>query len=291
MSTPHCQMIQAGDITAIVGDASRDGVGGTQYCGLWSLTSKHRVFNAFGNSYAGLLPGEIRGKAPTLEIVNDRTVALTRKADAKHQSDCRALYEVKGPHYVDHALTINDKADLKVTGTTTPFREVSWCCYMNSPEETKVRFLSKGEWMSYIPPKHGVGSNIAPSYVPDAELEIFPPRKPINGYMEPFHWDRIEPRFDQPFYYGRIAHMAVILIFDKPRWLRFYLSPSGGGNSMLPGLTCPAWDFEWLIPAKDYRPGQDYTFRTRLVYKSFVSDADVLDEVRKAQDELGFEKV
>ena len=46
----HCQMIQAGEITAIIGDASRDGIGGTQYCGLWSLTSKHWPFNAFGNT-------------------------------------------------------------------------------------------------------------------------------------------------------------------------------------------------------------------------------------------------
>ena len=53
---PHCQLLQAGEIQAVVGDASRDGVGGTQYCGVWSLTSKHRQFNAFGNSYAGLLP-------------------------------------------------------------------------------------------------------------------------------------------------------------------------------------------------------------------------------------------
>ena len=52
----HCELIQAGEIQAVVGDASRDGFAGQQYCGLWSLTSKHRVFNAFGNSYAGLIP-------------------------------------------------------------------------------------------------------------------------------------------------------------------------------------------------------------------------------------------
>lgn len=56
----HCQLLQTDEIQVIVGDASRDGVGRTQYCGLWSLTSEHRQFNAFGNSYAGLLPGEIR---------------------------------------------------------------------------------------------------------------------------------------------------------------------------------------------------------------------------------------
>ncbi|MCX5660658.1 MAG: hypothetical protein NTW19_13185 [Planctomycetota bacterium] len=291
MATQHCQMIQAGDLQAIVGDASRDSVGGPQYCGLWSLTSKHRVFNAFGNTYAGLLPGEIRGKSPVLEVVDERTVALVRKTNALHASDCRTTYQLNGRHYVDHALTLRDHADLRVTQTTTPFREVSWCCYMNSPEDRRVRFLSKGKWHAYIPPKHGIGSNVAPSYVPDAELEVFPTRTERNGYMEPFHYDRIAQRFDEPFYYGRVGDMVMILIFDTPRWLRFFLSPSGGGGSMLPGLSCPAWDFEWLIPAKDYRVGQEYTFRMRLVYKPFVSDADVLEEYRRAVGDLGFEKV
>ena len=66
----HCALIQAGELQAVVGDASRNGVGGIQYCGVWSLTSVHRVFNAFGNSYAGLIPGEIRGKAPSLRGVD-----------------------------------------------------------------------------------------------------------------------------------------------------------------------------------------------------------------------------
>jgi len=57
---PHCQMIQAGDIQVIVGDASRNGHGGQQYCGVWSLTSRDRLFNAFGNSFAGLIPGTER---------------------------------------------------------------------------------------------------------------------------------------------------------------------------------------------------------------------------------------
>ena len=30
------------------------------------------------------------------------------------------------------------------------------------------------------------------------------------------------PRFDEPFYYGRLGHMAMLLIFDCPGWLRFF---------------------------------------------------------------------
>src|SRR5882724_4828288 len=108
----NCQMIQAGEIAAIVGDASRDGVGGAQYCGLWSLTSRHRPFNAFGNSYAGLLPGEIRGRSPALRGIDARTVSLVREADELYPSDCTATYQSSEPYYVDHTLSFTDRADL-----------------------------------------------------------------------------------------------------------------------------------------------------------------------------------
>jgi hypothetical protein len=84
--------------------------------------------------------------------------------------------------------------------------------------------------------------------------------------------------------------MVMILIFDAPRWLRFYCSPSGGGRSLLPGQTCPAWDFEWVIPNDEYEVGREYRLRVRLVYRLFESDEDVLAEVSKAQNDLGFER-
>ncbi len=281
----HCQLLQAGEIQIIVGDASRNGVGGTQYCGLWSLTSKHRQFNAFGNSYAGLLPGEIRGKSPVLELVDESTCALVREADESRPVDVRATYQVSAPYYVDHTLSFCDKRDIRSRGCD--FREVSWCCYMNCPENSRIHFLSEGKWFRYISPEHGVGSNIAPSYIPDTELEIWPK---IEG-RRPFHWDRLSRRFDEPFYYGRLGDMVLILIFDTPHWLRFFCSPTGGGGSLLPSQSCPAWDFEWVIPSAAYEINREYRLRTRLVYKKFISDADVLQEYRKAQEELDLQRI
>ena len=281
----HCQLLQAGEIQIIVGDASRNGGGGTQYCGLWSLTSKHRQFNAFGNSYAGLLPGEIRGKSPVLELVDESTCALVREADESRPVNVRATYQVSAPYYVDHTLSFCDKRDMRSRGCD--FREVSWCCYMNCPEDSRLHFLSDGEWFRYISPKHGVGSNIAPSYIPDTELEIWPK---IEG-ERPFHWDRLLRRFDEPFYYGRLGDMVLILIFDTPHWLRFFCSPTGGGGSLLPSQSCPAWDFEWVIPSAAYEINREYRLRTRLVYKKFISDEDVLQEYRKAQEELGYQRI
>lgn len=289
----HCQMIQAGEIQAIIGDGARNGVGGPQYAGVWSLTSLHRSFNIFGNSYAGLLPSEIRGQKVTVESdpANPDTVVLRHAACAKRPSNCEARYTAKAPYYLDHALTINDQRPLFPEDGPGNYREVAWCNYMNSPQDSNLYFLSGGKWWSYMSPKHGYGSNIAPSYIPDSELEILPPQDESSPYRHPFHVDRIPQRFDQPFYYGRIDNMVMLLVFDKPKQLRFYLSPTGGGPSLLAGKSCPAWDFEWIIPHSIYRPLQPYTFRVRLVYKKFVSNDDILDEVKRAQDELGFEKV
>ena len=64
-------------------------LGGPQYCGLWSLTSKHRQFNCYGNSYAGLIPGELlrlpaaaRLPLDPLLLVDDRRQPLEILPDA-----------------------------------------------------------------------------------------------------------------------------------------------------------------------------------------------------------------
>ena len=288
--TPHCALLQGGEIQAVVGDAARDGMGGPQYCGLWSLTSKHRQFNAFGNSCAGLLPGEIRGRVPSLEVVDDTTCVLWREADASRPVQVRAAYTVSAPYCVDHTLTFTDREDVRQHGCG--FREVSWCSYTNCPDDPRLHFLSDGEWHRYLSPRHGQASNVAPGYVPDGELEDWPLKGEwISGRRgnRPFHWDRYARRFDQPFYYARLGEMVLIHVFDTPRWLRFFCSPSGGGSSLLPDRTCPAWDFEWVIPEPEYEIGREYTLRMRLIYKRFVSDDDVLDEFQASQSALGLE--
>jgi len=272
-------MLQAGEIQAIIGDADRDGLGGQQYCGVWSLTSKHRPFNAFGNSYAGLLPTELRGKAPRLEVVDDSTCILSRQADDKYPVDVVATYTVAAPYYIDHTLRFTDRRDHRwdIFG----WREVNWCNYMNCPADPRMHFLSGNEWTSYLSPEHGVGANIAPAYLGDERLERWPS---LPEAERPFHWSRAPLRFDQPFYYGRLDDMVLMLIFASPQWLRFYCSPSGGGGSLLPGQRCPAWDFQWLIPPADYEVGREYELRMRMVYKRFMSNDDVLEEYRRFQE-------
>jgi hypothetical protein len=224
--------------------------------------------------------------------VDDTTAVLARAADESHPVDVRAEYTVNAPYYVDHILTFMDKQDVR--GDGCGFRETSWCCYMNCPDDPRLHFLSGGQWHRYISPSHGVGSNIAPGYIPERELEDWPLKSDWREQRlndRPFHWDRYDRRFDEPFYFGRLGNMVMILIFDRPKGLRFFCSPTGGGSSLVPGQSCPAWDFEWVIPEAEYRIGKEYSLRVRLVYKPFVSEHDVLEEYRMAQAELGFERI
>ena len=133
----HCEMFQAGEIQAIIGDASREsytegGGYGDEYCGVWSLTSKHRQFNVFGNSFAGLIPSDIRGKSPMFEVVDGATAVLSRTADQIYPVDVRATYQIRDPYYIDHSLTFTDRKDTRNLMTTKgfarkdgTFREVS----------------------------------------------------------------------------------------------------------------------------------------------------------------------
>ena len=85
---------------------------------------------------------------------------------------------------------------------------------------------------------------------------------------------------------GITSMLVLLFVFDQPQWLRFFSSPSGGGVGTLPDRSCPAWDFEWIIPEGEYMPGRDFTFRVRMIYKRFASDDDVLLEVQKAQQAM-----
>jgi len=282
--TLHCQFLRVGEIEVVIGD----GAGFRTRPGVWSLASIHRHFNIFKTMGSGLLCGEFRGRSSTvLEYVDDTTCVLKVASDENRAVAARAVYRAVSPYYIDHELTFSDTKN-RLAGKPYDFRSVGYCCYTNSPDDLRIHYLSGGEWVRYAPPEHGAPhSAIAPGYVPEEQLEVWPELDD-----PPFWWKERYPKpFDEPFYYGRFDDMVMILVFDQPDRIRFFLSPEGGGRSLIPGSTSTAWDFEWIIPGEEYEAGREYTFRLRLVYKKYEGDEDVLREVRKAQDELGFERV
>ena len=284
--TPHCYMLQTGDIQMIVGDDSRNGSGGQQYSGLWSLTHRVHSFNAFGNSFAGLLASDLRGVGCRIQRDGEHGAMLISDATDERPTDAVARYAVAGPDAIDFSLSVTDHGDRLNYLSATPFREVAACCYMNSLSDARLRFRMDDGWWPYMSPQHGVGSHLAPSYLSANELEV-----PPAGEKAGFHWDRISRRFDQPFYFGRIDRMYMLLVFDQPKYIRYFLSPTGGGSSLAPGQTCPAWDYEWIIPECDYQTGRQYDFRLRMIFSPYVSDACIFERALETQASLGFEKV
>jgi len=64
-------------------------------------------------------------------------------------------------------------------------------------------------------------------------------------------------------------------LFSEPKdgIIRFSQSPTGGGPQN------PAWDFQFIIP--DFKVGKKYSFNTRLVYKVWKGEEDIMEEYKK----------
>lgn len=74
------------------------------------------------------------------------------------------------------------------------------------------------------------------------------------------------------------------IFFEPGKHIRITHSPSGGGRTKSSDDTNPAWDFQFLMPDVELEKG--YGFRARVVYKSWVDRADVLDKTRSFLDSL-----
>jgi hypothetical protein len=66
--------------------------------------------------------------------------------------------------------------------------------------------------------------------------------------------------------------MVFAILFDRSEGIRFSQSPTGGGDRN------PAWDHHLLIP--NPQVGKTYSYKSRLIYKPFVSAEDIQMEYR-----------
>ena len=72
--------------------------------------------------------------------------------------------------------------------------------------------------------------------------------------------------------------MVLIYMWKPNPYLRLAHSPSGGGDNAAKDDTCPAWDFQLVVP--DYEVGKEYGWQLRVAYKPWKDRADVLHEVK-----------
>ena len=120
----------------------------------------------------------------------------------------------------------------------------SWCCYVNSSAEKGIHLIERGLWTCYFNPVHGQGAVVFPTGLDAAEREPWgqePATASLDGGRNLNHSDSGRTS-DYPFYFGMIRGMMVQIMADDYPGFRFFISPSGAGQSLLPGQSSPAWD-------------------------------------------------
>ena len=261
---PPCTLIKAGDLSAIVGDDTPRGPGGRQYSGLWSLIHVDCQCNPFQGANSGLLAGPHRGSGPALELIDETSARLVRSPWVKRPyRETRGTYTLTPPHYVDYTYEVEYRTDVKFE-KDSEFH--GWCCYMNSPMDPSIHFIEDNIWTTLMPVVHGEAAMVFPSGLSDArrlESEKVTGEARFakqRGFADSFSGKS----FDHPFYYGVIHGMIFLIMADHHEDFRFFISPSGGGYSAVPGGTSPAWDFAWIIwnPV----PGETRTLHLRVAY-------------------------
>jgi hypothetical protein len=182
-------------------------------------------------------------------------------------------FELKEPYYIDMTFKcIPRKAGLK-----GDFLGIFWASYINEPLNKSIYFLRNGstldapQWVQLCTQLH--------DHAPSVRSESDPAEISFDETDKTTLWNQISPlRWSQPFYYGQWKNMVLIYVFQPDPLIRFAHSPTGGGRTKAGDDTCPAWDFQYVIPK--YEVGKEYGFKMRAVYKPWVDRADVLKEVK-----------
>ena len=261
----HCTFLRAGDLSAIVGDDTQRGPAGQQYSGLWSLLHNTCFTSPFQNAYAGLIAYSHRGTGPLLERIDETSACLSlTSTDQTPSASISGTYTLVPPHYIDYRYDVEF-----ATGPNQlmpPFSQHGWCSYMNSPLDPSIHFIENNRWATLMPHVHGAAATVFPkgldgNHRADWERRTGEARFAEQaGFSESFSGHT----FDYPFYYGLIHGMVFMVMADCHRDVRFYISPSGAGESIVPGRTSPAWDLRWYI--WDPKPGQRYTLNIRIMF-------------------------
>jgi hypothetical protein len=200
--------------------------------------------------------------------LSDTKAELRQAATPIYGVESVTTFELKEPYYVDITYRGTPRKDNFNGG----FLGVFWASYINGPLDKSIYFLSDNStWVQFATQVHGRDSSVRS--VGDAtSLAMGDDPTSLFRNLSPL-------RYSEPFYYGRSGDMVLIYIFRPSPYLRFAHSPSGGGRNAATNDTNPAWDFQLVIPKP--AAGKEYGLDMRVVYKRWVSRADVLEEVRK----------
>ncbi len=271
----HTYSFEIGDIRVVIGDAyPHGGCDRSNYTGIHHLSHKLRPSNVFCPLYAGMIG--IRRPCNIAPVGDNGAIIWVGEGDSKVSEE----YIVKPPYYIDHT------ARFTAHGETGSWNDTS---YMNGPADPGIYLLQPdGTWVRHYSQTHGDRASVAP-----ATMLSLPPITKVpnaqyphgtNNFSDGFSDIRFDPKY--ALFYGRFDEMVLIFMIER-RWghdLIPYMSPTGGGYSEEFQRANPAWDYRFWL--RGLTPGQQVVIRSRLVYKPFVSNEDVLAEYDKWNKEL-----
>ena len=276
-------------LTCVIGNNLGNDPHRQKYNGIFSMVSPEEPESPFVPAYAGVnlehyfdsrpRPSdsnvffEPRNFPITFKKLNDTTAELRQAATPVYKVESTTTFTLQEPYYVDIAYRCKPTEPVFQGG----YMGVFWASYINGPLDKSMYFL-QGEstldapvWAQLCTQAHGRDSTLR-QQADTADLPMPPPSDTLYQSFSPM-------RFSAPFFYGRFKDMVLIYIWKPNPYLRLTHSPSGGGKNATGDDTCPAWDFQLLVP--NYEAGKEYGLEMRVVYKPWKDRADVLQEVRR----------
>jgi hypothetical protein len=275
-----------GDLRCVVGDNAPEGRHGAGYNGIWRLEASPGGESPFVEKYAGLnlehcfdarprrddaVWFEPRVAPLSLRRIDERAAELHQPETPHFGVESWTRFELRAPHHVDMRFRCVPRRPVFRGG----FLGVFWASYIQEPEDKGLYFLHEAStpaaprWAWLCTQRHGHASTVR--HEADAlDLEFEEPGDLLYGNFSPL-------RYSAPFFYGRWRDRVLIYIFRPGPVVRFAHSPSGGGPNAAGDDTCPAWDFQVLLPGPAI--GREHHLEMRLVFKPWAGRADVLAQV------------
>jgi len=282
--------LQAGDLTAVVGDNSAEGEHRAGYNGVWSLRHAAGNRSVFVPAVAGLnlehiVTGEQledgkvffepRNAPMSFHQLGDTEAELHQPPTPTFHVESWTRLRLVAPHYLDMSFRCVAHRPVFPRGYLSLF----WASYINAPADKSIYFLGgldgqKDLWTQLCTQWHYDQSTV--SHRNDTFEMTFP-----AGSREALFKSLSRFRFDQPFFYGNYDDLMWLVMFDRTAGIRFTHSPSGGGTNAAMQTTNPAWDFQFLVQKPETM--KEYGFRLRTVLRPRCSRDEVLAEFQRWQ--------
>jgi len=275
--------LQAGDLTAVVGDNSAHDQHRAGYNGLWSLRHAADDRSIFVPSLAGLnlehvVTGEHledartffepRNAPMTLHRLDDAAAELHQPPTPTFHVESWTTFRLVAPHFLDMDFRFRPHRSVFPRGYVSLF----WASYMNAPEDKSMYFLGgaeqqAGQWTQLCTQWHNDQSTVRHR---DDRLEMTFP----EGGRPALFKSVSQLRFDEPLFYGHCDDLVWSVFFDRTDGIRLTHSPSGGGMNPERRTTNPAWDFQFFVREPEVM--KEYGFRTRTLLRPRCSRDEIL---------------